>query len=104
MPNPENTPTPWPVPAIIDGGFSVQTRYLPCTNTRGSRIKAWRVDTLNGRTESVTVSFDYAAHCPHDSAALAWFAKHWNDNGRRRPILSLRKGNVDRGHLYTVEL
>lgn len=89
--------------AIEEGGFSIQTKYLPATNTRGSRIKAWRVDCdHNGKTESVTVSFDHGAGDPHDNAARAWIARHWKDDAKRKPIVRLFKGSAPAGRVYTV--
>jgi len=88
---------------IEEGGFSIQTKYLPATNTRGSRIKAWRVDCdHNGKTESITVSFDHGAHDPHDDAARAWIARHWKDDAKRKPIARLFKGSAPAGRVYTV--
>jgi len=49
---------------------SVETRYLGPTNYRGSRIKA-----TDGDGNSITVSYDYGAHEPHDIAAQAFLDK-----------------------------
>ena len=96
---------PAELPAIVEGGFSVQTKYLHATDHKGARIKAWRVDTdHNGKTESVTVSYDYGDSDPHDVAARAWFARHWKDDAKRKPILRLMKGSAPAGRVYTVVL
>lgn len=87
-------------PEIQDGGFSLQTRFLSPTNRRGARVKVWRVDRLNGKTESLTVSFDHGARCPHAAAALAWFAKF--GGALRCPPFKLVRGACDRGHVFTV--
>lgn len=97
----EQTNNPAPAPAIVTGGFSIQTRFLSPTANRGPRIKAWRVDRLNGETETVTVPFDHGASCPHASAAVAWFAKHGRPCGVTGKFHLLR-GACDRGHIFTV--
>lgn len=88
-------------PAIVHGGFSIQTRFLSPTANRGPRIKAWRVDRLNGETESVTVPFDHGASCAHSSAASAWFAKHGRPCGVTGRFHIVR-GACDGGHVFTV--
>jgi hypothetical protein len=90
-----------PAPVIKRGGFSIQTRFLSPTANRGPRVKAWRVDRLNGETETVTVSFDHAAACAHSSAAAAWFVKHGRPSGVSGKFHLLR-GACDRGHVFTV--
>jgi hypothetical protein len=87
-------------PKILDGGFSLQTRFLSPTDRRGARVKVWRVDRLNGKTESLTVSFEHGANCPHTAAALAWFAKF--GGALRCPPFKLVRGACDRGHVFTV--
>jgi hypothetical protein len=91
-----NTPA-----GIFDGGFSIQTKYFPATDTKGARIKAWRVDRLKGKTESLFCSFDYGNSCPHESAALEWFARF----GKSLDIpggFTLFKGSCDKGRIFTV--
>ena len=95
-------PSPSFPAGIAKGGFSIQTKYYPPTDTKGSRVKAWRVDRLsNGKTESLFCPFDYGAHCPHEAAALAWFSKF----GKRLNIpqgFTLHKGTCYKGHVFTV--
>jgi len=56
--------------------WSVSVKYLPPTNTHGSRFKAFRSDKgLNGKRESITVSFDYSANTPEDTAFFAFIEK-----------------------------
>jgi hypothetical protein len=58
---------------------AIVTKYLPCTNSRGARIKAWC------ERGSITVSFDHAAHDPHLVAVQALrekFAKEDTAAGR----------------------
>lgn len=45
---------------------AIETKYLPCTNSRGSRIKAYAEGGA-----SLTVSYDHGAHNPHADAAVA---------------------------------
>lgn len=87
-------------PEILDGGFSLQSRFLSPTDRRGARVKVWRVDRLDGKTESLTVAFDHGARCPHTAAALAWFAKF--GGALRCPPFNLVRGACDRGHVFTV--
>ena len=89
-------------PKILDGGFSLQTRFLSPTDRRGARVKVWRVDRnhITGKTESLTVSFDHGATCPHTAAALEWFAKF--GAALRCPPFKLLRGACDRGHVFTV--
>lgn len=87
-------------PQILEGGFSLQTRFLSPTDRRGARVKVWRVDRLNGKTESLTASFDHGATCPHTAAALQWFAKF--GAALRCPPFKLVRGACDRGHVFTV--
>ena len=88
-------------PKILDGGFSLQTRFLSTTDRRGARVKVWRVDRLNGKTESLTVAFDHGARCPHSAAALQWFDKH-GPLTMRPGSFKLVRGACDRGHVFTV--
>ena len=85
-------------PEILDGGFSLQTRFLSPTDRRGARVKVWRVDPLKGKTESLTVAFNHGARCPHSAAALAWFAKF----GDGLNVARMVGGACDRGHVFTV--
>ena len=87
---------------VVDGGFSIQTKYCQPTDTKGARIKAWRVDRLsNGKTESLFCSFSYEAHCPHEEAALAWFSKF----GKSLNIpqgFTLNNGTCHKWHVFTI--
>lgn len=86
---------------VINGGFSIQTKYCPPTDKGGSRIKAFRVDKLKGKTESLFCPFDYGAHCPHEAAALAWFSKF----GKNLDIpggFTLHKGSCLKGYVFTI--
>lgn len=48
----------------------ITTKYLPATNTRGSRIKA-----TAGAGQTITVSYDHSASCAHRVAAIALIKK-----------------------------
>lgn len=53
---------------------AIQTKYIPDTNTSGSRIKAFDCDN-----NSVTIKYASDATNPHRDAALALCRKlHWN--------------------------
>lgn len=45
---------------------TVTTKYLPATNTRGSRIK------VSSWLGNKTFSYDYAASCAHEAAFNEW--------------------------------
>ena len=45
---------------------AIMTKYLPCTNTKGSRIKAYAEGV-----KPLSIGYDHAAHDPHVEAALA---------------------------------
>lgn len=94
------TDTTHAAPAIIAGGFTIRTRYLPPTATKGGRVKAWRVDRCRntGKTESVTRSFHATSGDAHDYALAEWFDIH----GRGLGVKSVVRGAVEGGHTYTV--
>ena len=55
----------------------IQTKYLPATNTKGSRIKA----TTSFGNDSVTIAYDYSLDCEqaHAKAAMELARKlEWN--------------------------
>jgi len=46
---------------------TISTRYLPPTNTKGARVKAW----ITNHTGGPSVTVDYHSHDkPHEAAAL----------------------------------
>lgn len=45
---------------------TVTTKYLPATNTRGSRIK------VSSWLGNKTFSYDYLANCAHEAAFNEW--------------------------------
>ncbi len=57
---------------------AIRTNYIPCTNTRGSRIKA------SCERGSITVPFDHGAHDPHEVAAVALVARFIEEDFKER--------------------
>jgi hypothetical protein len=62
---------------------AIHTKYIPATNTRGSRIKAY-----TGSGFSVTIPYDYSLNDVelHFKAVKALIARHyldWSTNGMR---------------------
>ncbi|CAB4135405.1 hypothetical protein UFOVP291_4 [uncultured Caudovirales phage] len=94
------TDTAHAAPAIVRGGFTIRTKYLPPTDTKGGRVKAWRVDRCRntGKTESVTRSFHATEGDAHDYALAEWFDIH----GRGLGVKQVIRGSVEGGHTYTV--
>ena len=59
--------------------IAIHTKYLPATNTRGSRIKVYTHRGFrDGRAVifSVTISYSHTG-TEHDEAAAALLQKHW---------------------------
>jgi hypothetical protein len=48
----------------------IQTRYIPPTNHKQARVKAWIVGRANIKGYSVTVGFHDTSGCAHANAAL----------------------------------
>jgi hypothetical protein len=97
----KHTDTTHTAPAIVQGGFTIRTRYLSPTATKGGRVKAWRVDrcAATGKTESVTRSFHATPGDAHDYALAEWFDIH----GRGLGVSQVVRGRADDfGHTYTV--
>ena len=77
--------------------IAIQTKFLPCTNTRGARVKAW----ASGRPWSVTISYDYSGsdEMPHFRAVQALIEKHklqWDLN-------NMRFGGVENGYVFCFQ-
>jgi hemolysin activation/secretion protein len=77
--------------------IAIQTKFLPCTNTKGARIKAW----ASGRPWSVTISYDYSGsdEMQHFRAVQALKEKHkleWDLN-------NMRFGGVDNGYVFCFQ-
>jgi hypothetical protein len=69
---------------------AIQTKYLSCTNNRGSRIKAYDSDG-----NSVTISYPYelSGQAVHEKAAQALCAK-MNWTGK------LQGGAINKGYVF----
>ena len=77
--------------------IAIQTKFLPSTNTRGARVKAW----ASGRPWSVTISYDYSGshEMPHFRAVQAFIKKHkldWDLN-------NMRFGGVENGYVFCFQ-
>ena len=75
--------------------IAIQTKYVPATDTRGSRIKAW----VSGRSGSVSIPY------PHDlSHELAYFAavKEYVKKFGITAISTddMRYGSIDNGYVF----
>ena len=53
--------------------IAIHTKFLPATNTKGSRIKAY---TLNGHSATVSVDHALSGEIRHFAAARALVAKY----------------------------
>lgn len=79
---------------------AIHTRYIPATDTRGSRIKAM---THRGFSEgraviwSVTVPYDHSGR-EHEQAAEALRDKHWPG----KPLLYVGS-SMDGGSVFAID-
>jgi len=77
--------------------IAIQTKFLPCTNTKGARVKAWAC----GRTWSVTIPYDYSGsnETAHYRAVQAFIEKHkleWD-------LTNMRFGDVENGYVFCFQ-
>jgi hypothetical protein len=77
--------------------IAIQTKYLPHTNTKSSRVKAW----ASGRPWSITIPYDYSGshEMPHFRAVQALIEKHkleWD-------LTNMRFGGVDNGYVFCFQ-
>ena len=74
--------------------IALQTKYIPPTNHRGSRIKAW----ANGRNWSVYVPYDYSKNheLVHFEAVKEFVKKYKLD----WDLKNMRFGGVDNGYVF----
>ena len=89
---------------LISGGtFIIVANYLPATNSRGSRVKAYRSDFPK---ESVVVSWDYSydRHENYDVALTEWIKKYETHNGHKwlNDSYSFIRGFTKTGYIYTA--
>lgn len=74
--------------------IAIHTKYLPCTNTRGSRIKAY---TRGGLSASVPYPHELSFEQAHFAAVKELVRKHkleWNLEGMRHGDSADGKGYV----------
>jgi len=77
--------------------IAIQTKFLPSTNTKGARIKAFAVN----RPWSVTIPYDYSSNheMPHFKAVQAFVEKHkleWD-------LTNMRFGGVENGYVFCFQ-
>ena len=77
--------------------IAIQTKFLPCTNTKGARVKAF----ATARPWSVIIPYDYSGshEMPHFRAVQAFVEKHkldWN-------IDNMRFGAIDNGYVFCFD-
>jgi hypothetical protein len=73
--------------------IAIQTKYLPPTNTKGSRIKAW---TVGGHSATIPYPHHLSGEKCHFAAVKAMCVKHnlpWNLEG-------MRFGGVKDGYVF----
>ena len=77
--------------------IAIQTKFLPSTNTRGARVKAW----ASGRPWSVTISYDYSGsdEMPHFRAVQAFIEKYKLD----WDLKDMRFGSVKNGYVFCFD-
>jgi hypothetical protein len=73
--------------------IAIQTKYLPATNTRGSRIKAW---TDSGFSVTISCPHELSYELCHFEAVKALVAKHnlaWD-------LTDMRYGGTEKGYVF----
>lgn len=73
--------------------IGIQTKYIPATNTKGSRIKAW---TCNGHSAMISYPHEYSQEQCHFQAVKALAAKckaDWD-------LSDMRYGYTDNGYVF----
>ena len=77
--------------------IAIQTKFLPCTNTKGARVKAFATN----RPWSVTISYDYSGsdEMPHFRAVQAFIEKYKLD----WDLKDMRFGSVKNGYVFCFD-
>ena len=77
--------------------IAIQTKFLPSTNTKGSRIKAF----TTARPWSVTIPYDYSVNheLPHFRAVQVFVEKYKLD----WDLSNMRFGAVDKGYVFCFQ-
>ena len=73
--------------------IAIQTKYIPASNTRGSRIKAW---ASNGFSVTIPYPHQFSFEACYFQAVKALIEKHnldWN-------IENMRYGGTDNGYVF----
>lgn len=73
--------------------IAIQTKYLPPTATRGSRIKAW---TCTGHSVTIDYPHELSHECGHYKAVQELIKKHnlnWD-------ISDMRYGGISGGYVF----
>ena len=73
--------------------IAIQTKFLPCTNSRGSRIKAW---TASGFSATISYPHEYSHELCHFQAVKALIAKH----GLDWDLSGMRYGGTENGYVF----
>ena len=77
--------------------IAIQTKFLPCTDTKGARIKAY----VTGRPWITTIPYPYelSHELTHFEAVKAFIKKHdleWDTN-------KMRFGAIDDGYVFCFD-
>jgi hypothetical protein len=73
--------------------IAIQTKYIPASNTKGSRIKAW---TCNGHSVTISAPLEYCNEQRYFQAVKALAAKckaEWD-------LSDMRYGGTDDGYVF----
>jgi hypothetical protein len=73
--------------------IAIQTKYIPASNTKASRIKAW---TCNGHSVTIPFPHEYSHEQCHFQAVKALAAKcktEWD-------LSDMRYGGTDNGYVF----
>lgn len=73
--------------------IAIQTKYLPASNTRGSRIKAW---TSSGFSVTIPYPHDLSHEAVHFEAVKALVTKHKLD----WDLSDMRFGGTEHGYVF----
>jgi hypothetical protein len=79
--------------------IAIYTRFIPATNTRGSRIKAYDVPQTGDKMRTVSIPYPHELHgeMVHFEAVKAFVAKHL----KYAPSLDkMRYGNAPDGYVF----
>lgn len=75
--------------------MAIQTKYIPASNVKGSRIKAWTCG-FNGRSVTISFPHEYSHEQCHFQAVKALAAKC----GENWDLSDMRYGYTDRGYVF----